>query len=645
MSDIQVIETTLRRMGARRRFHRAWRGLWQSLFIAGTIWLTALAVFKLAPVPETFLGWAGAIALACLPVGFLAGFWRGSTLLETARWVDGREHFKERLGTALEVAGHPKTDTWRDLVVADAAECARKLDPRSALPLSLPSVSRWALLVLILGAGLGFVPEYRSKDFLQKQREAEVMKDTGRRLTEFTKRNLEQRAALPEPARKNLEQVQELGLELTKAKLTRDEALKGLASAADKLSDQLKETGRNPAFKKLEQAARSTSSQSAAGNPDLQKQLDQMQKAAGEKANTQDALDKLRRDLDKLQQAAAGMPQNDQATAEAKKQELSQSLSQLAKKAAEMGLDLPSLDEAIKALEASDIDKFLKDLDLADVNLEKLQMMAKAMDQLQKKMSEMGKNLAEQLDKGQAQAAAQTLRKMAEQLKMANLSQEQMDKLLKEVKDALDPAKDYGRVLDLMKSACQKGDGGDKPGASQDLAAAADELERMMNEMADGDMMLAALEALQKAQMCIGNCEGWGQCKGPPKAGKGGKAGRGVGTWADEDGWLQEPEITDRWDNTGLERPDMDPRGHSDRGDGTLADNLVQTRVKGRINPGGSMPSMTLKGLSIKGTSKVSYTESVPGAQSDQQSALSQEHVPRAYQGAVRDYFDDAKDK
>ena len=55
------------------------------------------------------------------------------------------------------------------------------------------------------------------------------------------------------------------------------------------------------------------------------------------------------------------------------------------------------------------------------------------------------------------------------------------------------------------------------------------------------------------------------------------------------------------------------------------------------------MPSITLKGVSIKGQSKVAYEEAAVAAQADAQSALSQEKVPRAYQGAVRDYFDDMK--
>ena len=107
-------------------------------------------------------------------------------------------------------------------------------------------------------------------------------------------------------------------------------------------------------------------------------------------------------------------------------------------------------------------------------------------------------------------------------------------------------------------------------------------------------------------------------------------------------GWGYNGEWTDRWDNSGMTRPDMDPRGHTER-DASQSDALTPTKVKGQFNPGGQMPSITLKGVSIKGSSKVAYEESATAAQADAQSALSQEKVPRAYQGAVKDYFDDLK--
>jgi len=116
-----------------------------------------------------------------------------------------------------------------------------------------------------------------------------------------------------------------------------------------------------------------------------------------------------------------------------------------------------------------------------------------------------------------------------------------------------------------------------------------------------------------------------------------------VGTWADDEAGSWNGEFSDRWDNSGVVRPDTDGRGHTDRGEGELTDALKPTKVKGQFSPGGQMPSITLKGVSIKGQSKVQYEEAAAAAQSDAQSALSQEKVPRAYQGAVKDYFDDLK--
>jgi hypothetical protein len=160
--------------------------------------------------------------------------------------------------------------------------------------------------------------------------------------------------------------------------------------------------------------------------------------------------------------------------------------------------------------------------------------------------------------------------------------------------------------------------------------------------MGDAQSLMAAMDNLKTASMCVGTCQGWGMCKNPG-LGKGGKPGSGVGTWADENGgWGYDGEWTERWDNSGLTRPDLDPRGHTER-DVTPSDALTPTKVKGQFSPGGQMPSITLKGVSIKGSSKVQYEESVTAAQADAQSALSQEKVPRAYQGAVKDYFDDLK--
>lgn len=646
MSEIQTIRATLEKTARRRRLNRGFRGMWRGLFAGGVLWFVALAIFKLWPIPGAALSTAGIVAFILPFAGFLAGVFKPLTLLETARWVDSEKGLQERLGTALEFSEGPKEETWRQLLVQDAAKAVSQLNAKMLMPFHLPRTSRWAFLVLALAAGLGFIPEHRTKEFTQKKKDAEVIKDTGRQLAELTRRSLERRTPVLEPAKKALESVGELGDHLAKAVLTKSEALKDLSNVADKLKEQTKEMGKNPAFKALDRAAKTSSKGGAPNSADLQKQIESLQKQMASQAGNPDALDKMQKDVEKAKQMAADMKAKEGADAAEAKEKLSQALADLSKQAKDAGMSLPSLDEAIAALSQSQNDQVLKDLEMTEIDLEKMQSMAKSLQQLQMQAEKLGKDLAEQLKNGQAEAAQSTLQKMAQQLKKSNLGAEDMKKLMEDVSKAVSPANSYGKLPDLLKQAAEQMQKGDKPQAAESLAQAAAELDKMMQEMGDAQSMIAALEALQQAQMAIANGQAFGMGKdGKGQAGKGKGAPKsrgGVGTWTDEDSY-QYPEFVDKWDNTGIVRDDMDGKGHTDRGDGQLADNLLPTKVKGQMTPGGPMPSITMKGVSIKGMSKLDYKEVVGAAQSDAQSALNQEQVPRAYQGAVKDYFDDLK--
>ena len=269
--------------------------------------------------------------------------------------------------------------------------------------------------------------------------------------------------------------------------------------------------------------------------------------------------------------------------------------------------------------------------------------MAKALQKMEMELAALGKDLAEQLEKGQAQAAHDRLLELAAKTRSETASSPEMEKLMSEISDALDPAGEYGAVQEQLKQALKQGKAGDSDGAAKSMEMAAAELKKLMDQFGDMQSLMASLETLQKAQMCIGNCMGWGQCNSTrPGFKPGGKPGAGVGTWADESSnWFYFPEVAEGWDNSQVQRPDMDARGHTDRGEGELPPGMVQTKVKGNFSPGGAMPSITLRGVSIKGESRIVYEEAVSTAQDEAQSALSQQKVPRAYQQAVRDYFDD----
>src|SRR5581483_4884184 len=644
MSDLQVIESTLERAARRRRWERAFRGLWQGLLWGAVVWLLALAAYKIYPVPLWILWAAGGLGIVVALAGTIIGGWRRNSVSEIARWIDGKQHLQERLSTALEVAKTPGTGNWRELIVTDAVAHAQNIDPKRLVQFRLPKASRWALLVLALSAGLGFVPEYRSKAYVQKLADTKIIKEVGKQLTDLTKRSLQAHKPVVENTEKSMETVNELGEHLARQSLTRSDALKDIASVTDKLKDQLNDLGKNPDLRRMEQAARSSSGSTSPEVARLQKQIEDAQKQLGTPTGTPEDMERMKQALDKIQEAAKAAADKNGGMSPSDKEKISQSLAALSKQAQEMGMQMPNLDQAIQSLAAAQTDLFMKDLDAATTDLEKMKEMAKSLQQMQQQLDKMGKDLPEQLQNGQPEIAKSTLDKMVQQLQHGAPTPEQLKKMMDEVSRAVSPGSQYGKVGEHLKDAAGKLGQGQKSDAAQSLAAASKELEKLMQQMGDAQELSAELDALKQASMCVGTCQSWGQCQGngPPKAGKGGRPGKGVGTWADEDaGWGYTPQMTDHWDNSGVVRPDVAGKGQTDRGDGDLSDALKPTKIKGQLSPGGQMPSITLKGVSIKGQSKVAYEESAVAAQADAQSALSQEKVPRAYQGAVRDYFDD----
>ena len=640
VSQLDSIQSALARAAARRRWLSAWNGLWRGLFAGAVVWLIALAAFKLAPIPPTILTGAAALAGLLTLGGFLHGWFHKATLQQTARWVDDKQRLQERLSTALELGASGAGENWRVLIVADAARFASKLDPRKLIPFHLPRVTRWTLAALAVSAGLGFLPEYRTQAFLQKQQDAQAVKEAGRILLDVTRHNLEHRDPLLPPTERSLQAVQELALKLDKVSLTRSDALKDLANVTEKIKSQQKDLGQQiPALKSLEKAGRDASRSPAAA--EAQKQMEALQKSLGKSADSPEALEKLAADLQNAQKALASMPKGDTPGASAAREQMSQSLSDIAKQAAEMGQPLPDLESAIAALQSSQMDTFRRDLDAATTDLEKLKEMAQTLQKLQEQADHPGKDLPEQLQLGQAEAAQGTLQKMIDKLKSGSITPEEAAKTLDEVARSIEPAAPYGKASDFLKQAAQQMRADAKPDAAQSLASASKELEKIMSEMGDAKALSASLAALQKAETCLGNCRGTRPGSGNKLHAGTGRNG-GVGGWTPDDSQLY-PEMSSSWDNTGIVRPDSNPRGPTDRGEPQLADDLNPAKLNGQLTPGGPMPSITLKGVSIKGTSTVEFQQAAAAAQSDAQSALNQDQVPRAYQGAVKNYFDDLK--
>src|SRR3954463_5407808 len=193
MSSLQLIEETLQRTVRRMRLERTWQSLWRGFLFGAALFLVVFVTYKIAPIPVVAVS-AAALAglLVTLTFGIVAAC-RKISSTDAARFVDSRKQLKERLSTALEISRSASGDAaWRDLVIADAAAHVNGVEPRKLIPLSLPALGRWALLLAVLAAGLGFIPEYRTKTFVERKAEQANIKETGKQLAALTRQNLVQ---------------------------------------------------------------------------------------------------------------------------------------------------------------------------------------------------------------------------------------------------------------------------------------------------------------------------------------------------------------------------------------------------------------------------------------------------------------------
>lgn len=638
MSDRETIQSVLEKAARRRRWAKAWNGLFRGLFLASALWLAAVAAFKLFPIPFAALGIAGMAAALLTLGGFVFGGRKKDSALATAQWVDRKLDSKERLSAAIEFSS---SSSWGEVLLRDGARCVEAVQPKRILPYHLPKVARWTVLLLFVGATLGFVPEYRSQRYLNAQKEKASIRAAGRGLESFAKRVIRQSPPKMKPTEETMLSVKELGEKLQTTRLTRADALDKIASVTEKLKAETKDLNENPAFKRLRQASRAAFNNSGQV-AELQKKIQALQqKMEGNSGNT-DALQEMKKQLEQLQKAAANLNSNEGGITSEMQRQTAESMANLSQIAQEQGISLPDLEEAFAAWQSGEIDQFLKVLDSAQTDLDKMLEMAKALQKMQMRQAEIGRNLGEQLEKGQAPTARHRLLEMVQKLRSGSADSQEIQRLMAEVSEALEPARGYGEVPFLLQQALRQGKAGNHLESAQSLQAAADELKKLMEQYTDMQCLMQSLDALKQAQMCVGNCAGWGQSK-PMMPGfqPGGKPGAGVGTWADENGSSYFPETSAQWDNSGIVRPDMESRGHTDRGEGENAQGMTPTKVRGNFTPGGPMPSITLRGVNIKGESRVSIQEAIAAAQDEVQSALSQQKIPRAYQQTVRSYFDD----
>ena len=544
MKEKQIIATKLNTVASRKKLQLSWKYMWFGLSICVGLWLLSLLSYTLFPIPLVTFLWVSILSLILPLAGLIVGFSKKFPLQDIARWIDQEKGLKERVSTAVELTeADPITPSWKELIIRDAASAIEKIETKSLLPLRLPKSCNWILLLLIACFVLGFVPERRSKFYLDQQNDLAIIDDVGANLENLTRWQVKENKPYFDPTETALDSVQDLGAEFQKRQITREDALVKISDMAEQLRSEIKKFGSKkhatlpssepPSKLPIEAFAEMQNSLS-----ELEKNFDASKDASSKK------IDDLKSKLDAIKQTASELPDPNSTEGEQTRLDMARSLSNLSQMAQNLGLELPELAKALEDLNSSDIEQFIKNMEMASQDLSQ----------------------------------------------MADLSQA---------------------------------------------------IENLKRQMADSQNLMQALQNLERAQMAIGNAQSFCMTQRPGLS-PNNKPGGGVGTWGNDSSQLTPDQMSDRWDNSQIQRPETDSRGLTNRGN-KVPDNLVPSQIKGQINPKGQMPSISLRGVSITGNSRIKFQETISSAQSEALNALNQDKVPRAYRDSVRAYFDDLK--
>ncbi len=592
--------TTKIRAAQRRLWVNRWLGqLGWALTIAACAWIAVLLVARLCaltwPLAWMALGALGAAVIA-------SAIWtamRRDTTLDAAVALDKAAGLKERVSSGLVCAG--RTDPFSQAVVADAAETAGPISVRKFVPIRGARSLVYGGVVGFLGLLLLWLfPEF---DLLGK---AQARERVQQKLTASN----QARATLAQPveAVKNLVESSPALKDMKEM-----QELEALAKPNDKPVDP--SDLRREAIKKLDKLGDELKKQAAA---ERFKDLQETKNRLKEMGKPQDA----KSPPSKLMQA---LTDGDFKQAQ---EELSKMKEQLAKKKH----DAKSQEEVKKMSEQ--LDQLAKKLNDAagDKNLQE-QLKQSGLN------AEQMKRILDALNKKDPQQLSKMMEDLEKKLKKEGMSQQQIDKMKKQVQQAQKQQgskQQMNKLAESMKKAGQKCQTGDKQGAGQQMDEAGEQLsqmEMMEQQMGEIDSKMSQLDDLKdemgdqnkdqgdkQCKQCNGtgmrkdgspcpHCNGTGQCNGGGADGqKPGPGGRG--------------------------------RGAGQRGQKDIDVAFQKRRAKVEQRQGAVIGQWFVKGDQIKGESKAQYLEAVQSAVRDASDALEKDQVPRAYQKAVKNYFD-----
>ncbi len=580
-----------------RQVRLARRRLWINRWLARLGWtMTAAAVaWSLALIVARVFGFelplgliAGASAAAGLAAALVWSLIRRETDLDAAIALDRAAGLKERVSSGLACAG--RSEPFAAAVVSDAERVASRLSVRQFIPIRPPRSLWWGGASVIVA--IGFLWLFPQFDLLRKA-EAKERRQRERQLASEVRSRLAQPVdavkSLVEsnPELKNLESLRELE-QLTQpsdkpvdpSDLRRD-AIKKL----DRVGDDLRKQAASDRFKQMQDLKNSLREMSRA--TDRRTPTSKLLQALGD-GDFKGAEEEVRRLKDELAKAQRDPKNAEQA------RKIEQQLDDLAKRLNEASRD-------------KNLEQEMKNAGLSE------EQMKRVLDALAKK------------DPRQLQQMMQELEK---KLKEQGMSQQQIDKLKEQVRQSSkkQSAKETCEKLSkCMKAASGKSQQGDQESAAQQLDEAAEtlsEMEMLDQQLGEIESKLSELDDMkrdlgdQSQDSSPGPCK---QCNGSGMRSDGSPCGACEG------------------DGIG---PGGRGRGAGQRARDAEGDvDFERKRAKVKQREGVVIGQYFEKGEQLKGEAKAPYLEAVRAAVRDASDAIEREQVPRAYQRAVKNYF------
>jgi tetratricopeptide (TPR) repeat protein len=598
----------------RRLWLNRWFDLVGRLLLAGCgVWFVCLLIGRLL-LPTLRLDWIAAAEVVAALVG--ATVWLFLTReprLIAAVQLDRAAGLKERISTGLcclvkgQTAGEQNRlavpfaneDPFAQAVVHDAETIAGRINVRQFIPLRGSPTLVWsgvaafiAFLLFWMVPQLDLLGKAEAHEtLLAREQELREVKATLSRPIETVRSASESNPRLKELA--GLEDLERLarpdGASLDPPDLRR-EAIKRL----DRARDELRKEAQTDRFTDVREMQRRLSELGTPTDPNSSVSRLTQALATGD-------LNAAQKELRQIQEQLARRQHNAPNDSEIKKM-------------------AEQLDELAKRLDALGRDKQLE---------ERMKRAGLTEEEMKRVLEALNKKDIRQLEK--------VVRSLEERLKKQGVSQDQIEKLKQQIKQSRQNKSNNQSCRNLgnkMQSCVNQMRSGNMDGAAAQLGEMAEELSEMEIIEQELAQLETSMEQLNKARDDIsrendcsdGKCGRCGSCQG-------GECGQCNGTGFRMDGAIC-PHCEGQGSGMGS------GRGVGDRpfGDGPV--DFVKRKAKVKTGKGATIGSWFVKGEQIKGEARAEYREATEAAVRDAVDALDKDMVPRAYQRAVRTYFD-----